>query len=176
MQKVSKIRVSKGEKKMKNYKKIAMLTSRDGGMVEKLIRGGIVGDVYSNKPNKKLEQRCNPTYFNKLSEIPTDYYIYLLCGFMNIVPKSFLDDKICINYHPGTQDYKGLDPQKRMLKDYQEGKLKYAGGFIHFVDEGVDTGELIYQFKEKILPTDDVKSLTERMEIKAVDFLVGSLK
>lgn len=161
---------------MKN-KKIAYLTSKSGGMIQKLMKKGLVGDVYSNNPNEKLEQRCNPTYFKKLSEIPSNYMVYLLCGFMKIVPKSFLDDKIVVNYHPAyLPDLAGKDPQARALSEYEQGTRQYTGGTIHLVDEGVDTGEIIYQFKEKILPTDDVKSLTERMEIKAVNFLVGSLK
>lgn len=157
-------------------KKLAFLTSKSGGMIQKLQAENLRGDVYSNRKNTKLEQRVKPIYFSSLGEIPNNYDFYVLCGFMNIIPEKWLTDKKVINYHPGTPNYKGIDPQIKMLQDYKKGKIKYAGGFIHFVDGGVDTGELIYGFYSKIQPNDNVQILTERLEKKAVKFLGQYLK
>ncbi len=73
-----------------------------------------------------------------------DYII--LAGFMRILPPYFIREfpyKI-INIHPSLlPHYKGLNAIERSF----ESEDAYGGVSIHYVDEGMDTGPLIAQFK-----------------------------
>ena len=67
-----------------------------------------------------------------------------LAGFMSILSKDFLEqwNKKVINIHPS------LLPNFRGKKCSQTGlrkKVKTSGCSVHFVDEGIDTGEIIGQ-------------------------------
>ena len=157
-------------------KNIAFITSKSGGMISKLLDKGLTGAIYSNNPNRLLERRVLPHFFKDINEVPGDYDIYVLCGYMKIIPETWLKGKKVINYHPGTVEYKGIDPQKRMIEDYSKGIITQGGGIIHYVDGGVDTGNVIYGFSENIYKDDTVGTLTNRMEVKAVNFLSEYLK
>lgn len=160
--------------------KIALLTSKTGGMIEKLVAELKALDyvVFSNNPNEKLEKRCKLLnlqliYFNEEAELYNyDFDLWLLCGYMKILSKRFVTKNAVINYHPGLRDLKGKDPQIRALKEFKEGKRKTTGGMIHYVDETVDGGKVISQFEEEINKNDNEQSLTERMEKKAIELIV----
>ncbi len=68
----------------------------------------------------------------------------LLAGFMKILPKEFInafENKI-INVHPSLlPKYKGLHAVEQALDAGEE----EIGATIHYVDAGVDTGEIILQ-------------------------------
>lgn len=70
----------------------------------------------------------------------------LLAGYLPIVGETLLakyKNRI-INIHPALlPEYRGLDSYRRAFED----KVEVAGVSIHFVDEGIDTGEIILQEK-----------------------------
>ena len=87
-----------------------------------------------------------------LKELSTwDFDFICLCGYMRILSgnfvKKFSHDSLpsrIINIHPSALPlYPGLNSYERAFKD----EVKDSGVTVHFVDEGVDTGEVIVQEK-----------------------------
>ena len=49
--------------------------------------------------------------------------------------------------------------------NWLEDDVKIIGCTVHFVDEGVDTGQILAQSQLEIQPDDDEESLSERVKI-----------
>ena len=161
-------------------KKIAVLLSGNGSNLDAIIKKGInVSFVASNNPEAtglKIAQKSNiPTYSWKnlsslekhVSELIKIHEIKLLvlAGFMRLLSKEFissLPQRSIINVHPSIlPEFKGLNAIQQAL----ESGVKYTGVTIHYVDEGVDTGEIIQQESIKIEENDTIVSLKKRLQV-----------
>ena len=67
-------------------------------------------------------------------------------------------------------------PGAHAVRDALDAKAEKTGCTVHWVDEGVDTGEIISQAEVEILPTDDEATLHERIKIVERDLIVKTLK
>ena len=77
------------------------------------------------------------------------YDLYVLAGYMRILPQGILDFGKFVNIHPSLlPDFKGVDAIKRA---FLSGK-KETGVSVHYVSEEVDSGEIIAQQKCLIEP------------------------
>lgn len=166
--------------------KVAVLASGNGSnfqnLVEKsqgknyLIKLLIVDkeDAYAIKRAKNLNIPCyivipknfsnKSDYEKKIIEILKENRIELiaLAGYMRIISLVLLkayENKI-INIHPS---YLPNFPGKESIKDAFEEKTKNTGVTIHYVDEGIDSGKIIYQEKIKIEKNWDLKKLEEEI-------------
>ena len=90
-----------------------------------------------------------------------------LAGYMKLLPQNIVQqfkNKI-LNIHPallpdfGGKGYYGMKVHEAVLKSGAE----YSGATVHFVDEKYDHGSIIAQRKVKILDTDTVEALAERV-------------
>ena len=91
--------------------------------------------------------------------------LLLVCRF-NLLPRKIFDaPKLgALNIHLGLlPDYRGVHPISWALVNGE----KFAGLSIHSIDSGIDTGRILKQVKLEILNSDDIWSLTERLEIAA---------
>ena len=100
----------------------------------------------------------------KLSQILIEEKINLIClaGFMKILSKEFLCnwEKKVINIHPSILPaFRGLNAVQKAI----ENKVKYTGCTIHYVDKGIDTGEIIDQRIVRVSQTDDEKKLAKKI-------------
>lgn len=90
--------------------------------------------------------------------------IVCLAGFMRILSTEFVrrwKGKL-INIHPSLlPKYPGLDAAKQAFEDSPRDQV--TGCTVHFVDEGVDTGDIIWQETVPILREDTVETLTNRI-------------
>jgi phosphoribosylglycinamide formyltransferase-1 len=84
-------------------------------------------------------------------------------GFMKILGSAVLEkfEGKIINTHPALLPN---FPGAHAVKDVLAAGAKETGSTIHFVDAGVDTGEVITQEVIAILPTDTEDSLHERIK------------
>ena len=171
-------------------KRVAVLISGTGSNLQALIdatRNSIMGIraeivfVLSNKDNvlglerarkASIPSKClshkNYTNREEFDEAMTaeleNHNIDIVClaGFMRILTSNFVKKwkGRLINIHPSLlPKYPGLNVQKQAL-DAGESR---SGCTIHFVDEGVDTGAIIYQRSVSISTDETVESLTQKI-------------
>ena len=110
-------------------------------------------------------------YDQKIIDVLSRYRITpkngLIClaGFMRILSPEFIKKyKNCIlNIHPAILPaFPGLDAQKRAI----DSGVKYSGCTVHFVDEGIDTGQIIVQEVVKVRSDDTEETLAKRILAK----------
>ena len=140
--------------------------------------------VLSDKPDAKALDRAraegidayyiNPkayadkaAYEKALLEHIVPYNCALIClaGYMRILSPYFVQHAPCriMNIHPSLlPSFPGLHAHQQAL-DYG---VKYSGCTVHFVDEGVDSGSIIFQEIVDVLPDDTEDTLAERILVK----------
>ncbi|MBD3330694.1 phosphoribosylglycinamide formyltransferase [Candidatus Peregrinibacteria bacterium] len=110
------------------------------------------------------------TYDEKLAKILKDHDVDLvvLIGYMRILSNAFVKKfkgKI-INVHPSLipkfsgKSFYGSNVHKAVL----EAGEKETGMTIHYVEEGVDTGEIIVQVPCKVDPSDTPETLQQKVQ------------
>ncbi len=85
-----------------------------------------------------------------------------LAGFMRVLSPEFVGRYAgrILNVHPSLLPrFPGLEPQQRAL----DAGVNESGCTVHFVDAGVDTGQIIVQRRVPVHPEDDVQTLSARI-------------
>jgi len=105
------------------------------------------------------------SFDSKISEIIDSYQVYLivLAGYMKIFQPQFIQKyryKI-INIHPSLLP---KFPGRHSVSDALKCGEKVTGTTIHFVNEGIDTGQIIAQSSVPILDSDNELSLHNRIQ------------
>ena len=108
----------------------------------------------------------------------TDYIV--LAGYLSILSESFINkwNRKIINIHPsllpkfGGKGMNGMNVHKAVI----EAKETESGCTIHFVDTGVDTGEIILQIKVPVLSDDTPEILQKRVLEKEHILLIEGIK
>jgi phosphoribosylglycinamide formyltransferase 1 len=88
--------------------------------------------------------------------------LVVCAGYMQLLTPAFLQrfPGCVVNVHPAPlPEFPGAHP----LEDVLAAGASYAAATVHFVDEGVDTGEVIASEPVAVLPGDTVDSLRERV-------------
>ena len=100
-----------------------------------------------------------------LKEAETD--LVVLAGYLKILDPEIINayKKRIINIHQallpkfGGRDMYGLNAHKSVINAGE----KESGATVHYVDEGVDTGEIILQKKVPVMPGDTPEKLAARV-------------
>ncbi len=88
------------------------------------------------------------------------YDLYVLAGYMRILPRGILEFGRFVNIHPSLlPQFKGTDAIKRAFAS----NVKETGVSIHYVEEEVDSGEVIAQQKFTIEPNMTLCDLEENI-------------
>jgi phosphoribosylglycinamide formyltransferase-1 len=90
--------------------------------------------------------------------------LVVLAGFMRVLKEPMLAafPRRIINIHPSLlPKFPGIESWKQAL----EAGEKITGCSVHYVDAGIDSGEIIAQRKVLVLPGDTPESLHERIQI-----------
>ena len=138
---------------------IVILVSGNGSNLQALIDYGFdIKKVFSNNPNARGLQRAKDadipteavsslsTLESKVTEfcLNNDVKLIVLAGFMRLLSNEFTRrwSKKCVNIHPSLlPSFPGITAVEQAL-DYG---VKCTGVTVHYVDEGMDTGEIISQ-------------------------------
>mgnify|MGYP001436021267 FL=1 len=180
--------------------KIAILISGRGSNMLNIIEAcnnkklySSVNLVVSNRPNvlglkvaSKYKVRTEILDSNNLTKenfeslldkILKKNNINLVClaGFMKILSKDFVKKwpKMILNIHPSIlPSFKGLNAQRQAI----ENKAKYSGCTVHFVNEEMDSGEIIDQKIVSISNNDDVDSLSKKILMEEHKLYIKVLK
>jgi phosphoribosylglycinamide formyltransferase-1 len=94
-------------------------------------------------------------------------------GFMRILSPYFVSRFKMINTHPALLP---AFPGAHAVRDAIAAGVSVTGATVHWVDAGVDTGEIIAQVPVPVLPSDDESTLHERIKIAERGLIVATLK
>ena len=126
----------------------------------------------------------NPKAFPSKAEYEEEILQYLrkrevdliaLAGYMRIVSPVLLAayPKRIVNLHPA---YLPNFPGAHSIQDAYEAKVDFTGVTVHFVDEGVDTGEIIHQEKITIDSTWSLETLDDHVHALEYDIFPKVIK
>lgn len=108
-----------------------------------------------------------------ISEINPD--IIITCAFGQILPKSILDIPKygCINIHASLlPKYRGASPMQEAILN---GDAK-TGITLMYMDEGMDTGDILAKEEIEILPTDNIGTLHDKLSLLGKKLLSEELE
>jgi phosphoribosylglycinamide formyltransferase-1 len=159
---------------------IGVLVSGEGTNLQALVDAGLpVAAVASNRREARALERAGdlPTASFPLDAYPdresrdaamADWLeehgveLVVCAGYMHLLRPVFLDrfPGRVVNVHPAPlPDFPGAHP----LEDVLAAGAPNAAATVHFVDAGIDTGEVIASEPVAVLPGDTVESLRERV-------------
>jgi phosphoribosylglycinamide formyltransferase 1 len=124
--------------------------------------------VHPGKYRTKLTEEVEYDIVRLLQEASVE--LVVLAGFMRVVKQPLLDafPRAIINIHPSLlPEFRGLEAWKQALA----AAVPVTGCTVHYVEAGVDTGEIIDQRTVPILPGDNPESLHARIQAAEHDLL-----
>ena len=131
-------------------------------------RAGIPTQVISFRQPR---EEWNKELFEYVSKIDPDLVVSV--GFMRILAPDFVRRFRVINSHPSLLPN---FPGAHAVRDALAANVTETGCTVHWVDEGMDTGEIIAQQSIAIEPDDDLASLHERIKILERKLIVKVVK
>ena len=139
--------------------KIVISNNKNSIGIDKAKRKNIKTKIINQK-----DYESKKDFENALTNTLKNQNVDLVClaGFMSILSKKFLKEwhRKVINIHPSLlPSFRGKNAVKQAL----EQRVKTAGCSVHFVDEGIDTGEIISQEKVQVSSNDDEKTLGKKI-------------
>ena len=153
-------------KNIHNGNLVGLITDVDCPALDRAKRAGIPNTLI---PMSTDREKWNLALAKSLTEFKPD--LIVSAGFMRIIGPKVLEifsGKI-INVHPALLP---KFPGAHAVADALAAGEEVTGSTIHFVDDGVDTGEIIAQKKVKIETSDDEKTLHERIKVVESKLLV----
>ncbi len=110
--------------------------------------------AYANKEGYEIEIHHILREYNVELIVLAGYMRYIGTVLLNAYPRRI------INIHPA---YLPSFPGAHGIRDAYEAKVSYTGVTVHYVDEGVDTGEIIDQCKLAIDPSWSLDELEQHV-------------
>ena len=137
----------------------------------------IINEYVKNSDNRESYDSRLVYLINTFGFRNTESDFLIVCaGFMRIVSKYFTDyfkNKI-INLHPALPGmYPGVNAIERAFSN--KDSIKYTGIMCHFVDETLDAGKVICTKKIKILKTDRLIDLKNRVQYYEKEVLMSAI-
>jgi len=141
----------------------AVLSDQPGARIVELGRqfGARTECIVPSTPRGHLDAETEEKYVGILHEENVD--LVVLAGFMRIVGPVFLAafPRRIINIHPSLlPKHRGSDAAAQALAAGD----KVTGCTVHYVDAGVDTGEIIAQREVPVQPGDTAETLQARIQ------------
>jgi len=177
-------------------KRILVLASGSGTLAEEIFstdfspEGGEIVALICDRPGAPVLQRATnhhiESYLIPMTANRSDWNLELekliaalrpdlvvSAGFMRILPEAITSRFKIINSHPALLP---LFPGAHAVRDALAAGAKETGTTIHWVDAGVDTGEIIVQEPIEILAGDTQESLHERIKIIERGLIVATIR
>ena len=136
----------------------------DAGILDLAHEAGIPAHIIREPHFRtRLSPEVESLVVHRLREAGVE--LLALAGYMRLVKSPLLDafPRRIINIHPSLLPaFPGLEAWKQAL-DAGAGK---TGCTVHFVDAGMDTGEILAQAEVPVLPGDTAESLHARIQVE----------
>ena len=117
--------------------------------------------IHESKFATRLSEEVESKLVEELQESGAE--LIVLAGYMRLVKAPLLEafPRRIINIHPSLlPSFPGLEAWRQALT----AGVKITGCTVHFVDSGMDTGEIIAQSEVSILPGDTPETLHARIQ------------
>jgi phosphoribosylglycinamide formyltransferase 1 len=143
---------------------VAMVCSdvSDAGILKLARAAGIATqDIQEDRFKTRLSPECEERLVTQLREAEVD--LIVLAGYMRMLKSPMLTafPRRIINIHPSLlPKFPGLEAWRQALAASEA----ITGCTVHFVDEGMDSGEIIAQARVPVLPGDTPESLHARIQ------------
>lgn len=152
----------------KNYEIAALICDRPQAKVIEIAQEfGIKAEVLELIGDRNIWNQA-------LKELVGKYQpdLVVSAGFMRILAPEFVQSFKVINSHPALLP---LFPGAHAVRDALAAGVTETGTTIHWVDEGVDTGQVIAQQQVEITLGDTEESLHERIKIIERGLIVATI-
>jgi phosphoribosylglycinamide formyltransferase-1 len=150
-------------------KVVAVLSDKAGARVlERASNSDIPSIVIPMKSDRRL---WDTEVESAVSEFHPD--LVVSAGFMRILSPEFVARFKTINTHPALLP---LFPGAHAVRETLASGVAITGATVHWVDAGLDSGEVISQAKVEVLPHDSEESLHERIKIVERTLIVSTIK
>ena len=144
--------------------KVVISNKKDAYALTRAAENGIQAECVSPK-DYDCRDAFNKALIEKLDSYDLD--LIVLAGFLVVLPAELIAKyrNRIINIHPSLipsfcgNGFYGLHVHEKAL----ERGVKITGATVHFVDEGTDTGPIIYQKAVEVLPNDTPEILQKRV-------------
>lgn len=136
-----------------------------------------IADFYFGKKNYPDKDVRNSQMIKQIQALQPD--LIVLAGYLAILEPTFIrafENKI-INIHPSLipkyagKGFYGMKVHTAVI----ENKEEFSGATVHFVDEKIDTGQMIIQESLRVNPDDTPESLQKRVLKIEHDILTRSI-
>lgn len=171
--------------------KLLLLASGTGSLAQAVIDAGfeiasVVSDVPGAQvldraeaaniatkviPFRKPREEWDQELISYVQSVSPDLVVSV--GFMRILSSEFVSKFKVINSHPALLPN---FPGAHAVKDALAAGATQTGCTVHWVDAGIDTGQIIAQVEVDVLPNDDQESLHERIKIVERKLIVEVIK
>ena len=143
---------------------VVISNKKDAYALTRAKESGIAAESVSIKDFESRE-KFNDALIEKIDSYNLD--LIVLAGFLVVLPPELIAKyrNRIINIHPSLipsfcgNGFYGLHVHEKAL----ERGVKVTGATVHFVDEGTDTGPIIYQKAVEVLPGDTPEILQKRV-------------
>lgn len=147
----------------------ALICDREGAEVLERARAYEIPTILHPMQSDRLQWGC------ELKEIVAGLRpsLVVCAGFMRILPAEIVRVFKIINSHPSLLPN---FPGAHAVRDALAAGMEETGTTVHWVDEGLDTGEVIAQQRVAIHPGDSEESLHERIKIVERALIVETIR
>ena len=94
-----------------------------------------------------------------------DIELIILSGYMRLLSEKFVErwEMKIVNIHPSLlPEFPGAHAHQEVLSS----GVKISGCSVHYVDAGMDTGQIIAQREVPVFPNDTVETLSQRVKVE----------
>lgn len=161
------------ENLINNFNVIAVVTKKDALVGRKKVLTPTPVKVLAVKNNIKVLTPSNiKEEYSSVLELNPD--LIVTCSYGQIIPKSIIDYPKygCINIHASLlPKYRGGAPIQRAIMNNE----KYSGVTIMYMDEHMDTGDMICSEKIKIEENDNLTTLSDKISTVGSKLIVETI-
>ena len=164
--------------KLLNAKIVQVIASKaDAYGLERAKNHGIPTKVISKVEYPDMEERMQAV-LKALDDEETD--LVVLAGYLSILAPELIEkyNKRILNIHPsllpkfGGKGCYGIKVHEKVVAAGE----KESGATVHFVDAGIDTGEIVLQSKVEVLPEDTPEDLQQRVLVQEHKILPEAIR
>ena len=165
-------------RKLENCEIVLVISSKEKAFGLQRAKEHGIFSVWIGKGKYENPSKINENLMNALIQSKAD--LIVLAGYLSILPKEIIEQFSgrIINVHPSLipkycgEGFYG----ERVHKAVLENNESISGATVHYVDEGVDTGEIILSKSVPVLQDDTVETLSSRVLEIEHEILVSALK